>query len=278
MKRIAIQGIAGSFHEDATRKYFNEEVEIIECRTFKQICEAVDNNQADYAVMAIENSIAGSILGNYGLIREYHLRVQGEVYIHIQMNLMALEGVTKTDIIEVFSHPVAIAQCQEYLVGSLPNATVTEKSDTAASAKIVKEKGLKNTAAIGNKRSAEIYGLNIIAKGIETNKKNYTRFWILSKKSLPNKDADKSSICLEVGHYHGALVNVLNVFAKNKINLTKIQSVPIIGKPNEYCFHLDLEWKNTSDYEKAIHEVLKGASSVAILGEYKHGDSEIHQQ
>ncbi|MFV0483676.1 MAG: prephenate dehydratase [Bacteroidales bacterium] len=278
MKRIAIQGIAGSFHEDATRKYFGEEVKIVECRTFKQVCEAVDNNKADYAVMAIENSIAGSILGNYGLIREHHLRVQGEIYIHIKMNLMAVKGVTKSDIKEIFSHPVAIAQCQEYLATTLPNAVVTEKSDTAASAKIVKENNLKNTAAIGNQRSAEIYGLNIIAKGIETNKKNYTRFWVLSKKNIQNKDANKASICLEVGHYHGALVNVLNIFAENKINLTKIQSVPIIGKPNEYFFHLDVEWQNITDYERAIHEVLKGASSVAILGEYKHGDAEIHKQ
>ncbi len=278
MKQIAIQGIAGSFHEDAVRQYYNEDVEIVECKSFTSVCELIDSDKVEYAAMAIENSIAGSLLNNYQLIRDYHLKIIGEIYIHIQMNLMSVECVKKADITDIYSHPIALKQCAEYLEKYFPNARQHEMSDTAASAKFISEEKPKGAAAIGNLRSAEIYGLNIIETGIETNKKNYTRFLILSKHGIPSEFANKASICFEVGHFYGALARVLNTFAENRINLTKIQSVPIIGKPNEYTFHVDIEWESPDNYEHAIHQVLKSVSSLAILGEYKRGELAIHNQ
>jgi prephenate dehydratase len=194
------------------------------------------------------------------------------------MNLMANSGVKKSDIQTIYSHPIAIKQCAEYLEAYFPDAKIIENQDTAASGKLVHDENLKNAAAIGNQRTAELYDLNIIESGIETNKKNYTRFLILSKHAVANELANKASLCFEVGHYYGALANVLNTFAKNRINLTKIQSVPIIGKPNEYTFHVDVEWDSVDNYEKAIHAILKNVSSLSILGEYVRGELAIHNQ
>ena len=273
MKRIAIQGIAGSFHEDAARKYFgDEEIEVVECRSFQQVCEFIDTDKVDIAVMAIENSIAGSLLQNYSLIRDYHLRIIGEIYIHIQMNLMVLPGVKRKDIKEIYSHPVSFMQCNEYLEKYFPKAERKELGDNGKVAKLISTEKIYYAAAISNLRSAELYGLQVIDKGIETNKKNYTRFLILSKHGNPTEMANKASICFEVGHFYGALASVLDIFAKHKINLNKIQSIPIIGKPNEYTIHVDIEWDKPENYDKAIHQVLKSASSLSILGEYKRAE------
>jgi prephenate dehydratase len=279
MKKVAIQGIAGSFHEDAATRYFgNEAIEIVECKSFKQVCELIDNDQVDIAVMAIENSIAGSLLQNYGLIRDYHLRIIGEIFIHIQMNLMVYPGVKKKDVREIYSHPVSFMQCSEYLEKYFPNAERKELGDNAKVAKLIADQQIKNAAAISNLRSASLYGLEVIDKGIESNKKNYTRFLILAKHGLPTEGTNKASLCFEVGHFYGSLAKVLNVFAEYKINLTKIQSVPIMGKPNEYTFHVDIEWDELANYEHAIHIILKNVSSLAILGEYMRGDLAIHKQ
>jgi prephenate dehydratase len=279
MKKIAIQGIAGSFHEDAARKYFgDEEIEVVECKSFQSVCDLIDADKVDIAVMAIENSIAGSILQNYALIRDYHLRVIGEIYIHIQMNLMMLPGGKKEDIKTIYSHPIAIRQCAEYIEKYFPDAKIRENQDTAASGKLLVEENLRDAAAIGNLRTAELYGLEVLDTNIETNKKNYTRFLILSKHAKHSEANNKASLCFEVGHYYGALAAVLNIFAENKINLTKIQSVPVIGKPNEYTFHVDIEWDSIKNYEHAIHQVLKSVSSMSILGEYVRGDLDIHNQ
>ena len=276
MKRIAIQGIAGSFHEDAARKYFgNEEIEVVECRSFQSVCELIDSDSVDIAVMAIENSIAGSLLQNYALIRNYHLRIIGEIYIHIQMNLMALPGVNRKDIREIYSHPVSFLQCNEYLEKYFPSVERKELGDNAKVAKLISTEKIEYAAAISNLRSAELYGLQVLDKGLESNKKNYTRFWILSKHSNPSDKSNKASICFEVGHYYGALARVLNIFAENKINLNKIQSVPILGKPNEYTIHVDIEWEELRNYDHAIHMVLKSASSLSILGEYIRGELDI---
>jgi len=276
MKRIAVQGIAGSFHEDAAVNYFEDEVEVVECKTFTTVCEFIDSDKVDYAVMAIENSIAGSLLNNYQLIRDYHLRVIGEIYIHISMNLLVNDGVQAKDIEHIHSHPIALRQCMEYIEQFYPNAQLHEKLDTAASSKLVADEKLNNAASIANLRSANLYNLKVLDTGIETNKKNYTRFLILSKHGNPTEGTNKASVCFEVGHFHGALAKVLNTFAENEINLTKIQSVPKIGKPNEYTFHVDIEWENGDNYDKAIHQVLKSASSLSILGEYKKGN--LHNQ
>jgi prephenate dehydratase len=279
MKRIAIQGIAGSFHEDAARKYFgDEEIEVVECRSFQNVCELIDSDKVSIAVMAIENSIAGSLLQNYALIRDYHLRIIGEIYIHIQMNLMVLPGVKKKDVREIYSHPVSFLQCNEYLEKYFPNADRKELGDNAKVAKIISTEKIDYAAAISNLRSAELYGLQVIDKGIESNKKNYTRFWILSKHGNPSEGTNKASICFEVGHFYGALARVLNIFAEYKINLNKIQSVPILGKPNEYTIHVDIEWENPENYDHAIHQVLKCVSSLSILGEYVRGELKIQNQ
>lgn len=278
MKKVSIQGIMGSFHEDAARQYFHEEIEVVECRSFRSVCEMIDSDKVDYAVMAIENSIAGSILQNYSLIRDYHLRIIGEIYIHIQMNLMALPGVYKKDIKEIYSHPVSFLQCAEYLEKYFPDVETKELGDNAAVAKLISKEKITYAGAISNLRSAELYGLNVLERGIESNKKNYTRFLVLAKHSNLKAPTNKASICFEVGHFHGALAKVLNTFAEYEINLTKIQSLPIIGKPNEYSFHVDLEWVSPESYEKAIHKVLKNVSSLAILGEYSRADVSIHNQ
>jgi len=276
MKKIAIQGIAGSFHEDAARRYFEDEIQVIECKSFTSVCNLIDTDQVSIAVMAIENSIAGSLLQNYALIRDYHLKVIGEIYIHIQMNLIANPGVTKADVQTIYSHPIAIKQCSEYLEKYFPDVRIIENQDTAASGKLVHDEKLMDSAAIGNQRTAELYELEILDTGLETNNKNYTRFLILSKHAKPNELSNKASLCFEVGHYYGALANVLNTFAENKINLTKIQSVPIIGKPNEYTFHIDVEWDSVENYEKALHSILKNVSSLSVLGEYIRGELAIH--
>jgi len=278
MKRIAVQGIIGSFHEDAALKYFNEKVEVVECKSFTSVCDMIDADQVDYAVMAIENSIAGSLLKNYQLIRDYHLRIIGEIYLHIQMNLMTVPGVKPENITDIYSHPVALQQCVEYLEKYFPNAELHEGLDTAAAAKLISEERPQNAAAIGNLRSAELFELEILETGIETNKKNYTRFLILSKHGNPTEKANKASLCFEVGHFYGSLARVLNVFSENEINLAKIQSVPIIGKPNEYTIHVDIEWEKSKNYDKTLHQVLKSVSSLAILGEYERGELYIHDQ
>jgi prephenate dehydratase len=277
MKKVAIQGVAGSFHEDAAQRYFaNEEIEIIECRTFRKVCQLIDSDEADIAVMAIENAIAGSLLENYGLMRDFHLKIIGEIYLHIQMNLMALPDVQREDITEIHSHPIALKQCAEYIDATFGQISLDDNFDTAGAAKNIAKNKLTNVASIGNERTAELYGLNILEKSVETNKRNYTRFFILAKHATPTDDANKASIAFEVGHFHGSLTRVLNIFAENEINLTKIQSVPIIGKPDEYSFHVDIEWEEIEKYEKAIHKVLKNASSLTILGEYVRGERKIY--
>jgi prephenate dehydratase len=272
VKKVAIQGIAGSFHEDAARRYFDEEIDVVECKSFRKVCELIDTDQVDIAVMAIENSIAGSLLNNYALIRDFHLRIIGEIYIHIQLNLMVLKGVEKKDIQEIYSHPVSFQQCSEYLEQNFPDVKTVELGDNAAVAQYIAEGKIRNAAAISNNRSAELYGLQLLETGIESNKKNYTRFLILAKHGNPSKDTNKASICFEVGHYYGSLAGVLNILADNEINLAKIQSVPIVGKPNEYTIHVDIEWNSIEKYERAIHQVLKKVSSLSILGEYCKGE------
>jgi prephenate dehydratase len=238
----------------------------------------MDSDQVEIAVMAIENSIAGSILNNYQLIRDFHLKIIGEIYIHIELNLMVPPGMQKEKITDIYSHAMALKQCAEYLERNFPEAELHEFSDTAESSRFIAHEHPTGAACIGNQRSAELYGLQIIDYGIETNRKNYTRFLVLSKYANRSEGANKASICFEVGHFYGSLAKVLNTFADNKINLTKIQSVPIIGKPNEYTFHVDIEWESMENYEKAIHEVLKSVSSLSILGEYARGELAMHNQ
>ncbi len=232
-KRVAIQGIKASFHEEAAFKFFGEDIETIECNSFKQTFQKLDAGDADYVVMAIENSIAGSLLPNYSLLREYNFPVIGEAYLHIQLHLMALPGVKFEDIKTVTSHPIAIRQCGDFL-DDFPELKVIESSDTAACAKKIKEENLTDTVAIANALAAKLYGLNILERRIESNKKNYTRFLILTNKQEDVKNTNKASLCFQVSNDVGSLAKVLNILAEKEINMSKIQSMPVLGKRNEY--------------------------------------------
>jgi prephenate dehydratase len=267
--RIAIQGIATSFHEVAALAYFKEPIETIECLSFHRLCESLKDGEADFAVMAIENSIAGSILPNYFLLQSYHFNIVGELYLPIHMHLLALPGVKIKDIKTVESHPMAIRQCSEYLQG-LNGIELRESDDTAYSAKRVKELKLKNTAAIANEFAAKKFGLQILDKRIETHKKNFTRFLILTKKGEANNtEGNKASLSFEVANEVGSLAEALMTFKNFNINLTKIQSIPIIGKPSEYSIHVDVEWKRRKSYDDAMRNVLRQVKNLNILGEYK---------
>lgn len=266
--KVAIQGLAASFHEVAALSYFQEPVETVECLTFHTLCETLDKGKADYAVMAIENSIAGSILPNYFLLQQYHFNISGELYLPIHMHLLALPGVKLKDIRSIESHPMAIRQCSEYL-HSLNGIEIRESDDTALSARRVGELKLKTTAAIANELAAKKYGLQILERRIETHKKNFTRFLILNRRSSNGFTANKASLSFEVANEVGSLADVLTTFKTNSINLTKIQSIPIIGKPSEYSIHVDIEWNRRKNYDDAMKQVLRQVKNLSVLGEYR---------
>lgn len=266
--RVAIQGIATSFHEVAALTYFDEPIETIECLSFHQLCEKLKHSKADVAVMAIENSIAGSILPNYFLLQDYHFTIAGELYLPIHMHLLALPGVKLSDITCIESHPMAIRQCTEYL-HALNGVEIRESDDTALSAKRVGELKLKNTAAIANEHAAKKYGLQILEKRIETHKKNFTRFLILTKRSNGKIESNKASLSFEVANEVGSLAEALMTLKNNSINLSKIQSIPIIGRPSEYSIHVDVEWKKRKNYDDAMSQVLRQVKNLNVLGEYK---------
>lgn len=265
---VAIQGIATSFHEVAALAYFDKPINTIECLTFHQLCESLKHGKADFAVMAIENSIAGSILPNYFLLQDYHFSIIGELYLPIHMHLLALPGVNLSDIKTIESHPMAIRQCSEYL-HNLKNVEIRESDDTALSARRVKEFKLKDTAAIANEHAAKKFGLQILDKRIETHKKNFTRFLILTKRSNGTAESNKASLSFEVANEVGSLADALMTLKNNSINLTKIQSIPIIGRPSEYSIHIDVEWRKRKNYDEAMHQVLRQVKNLNVLGEYK---------
>lgn len=270
-RRVAIQGIRASFHEEAAFKFFGEDIDTVECNSFKQTCEELKHKNADYVVMAIENSIAGSLLPNYSLLREYNFPIVGEVYLPIQLHLLALPGVKFEDIKYVTSHPIAIRQCIDFF-DEFPHLQVIESNDTAACAKKIREEQLTDTVAIANQLAAKLYNLEIMERRIESNKKNYTRFLILTAKTADDAPINKASLCFQVGNSVGSLSKVLNIFAEHNINLTKIQSMPVLGKRNEYNFYVDIEWKQHSDYDISIRKVLKHTVNFTIMGEYMRND------
>jgi prephenate dehydratase len=266
--KVAIQGIATSFHEVAAMQYFNQPIETLECLSFHQLCEHLKHGRCDVAVMAIENSIAGSILPNYFLLQDYHFNIVGEIYLPIHMHLLASPGVTLDDIKTIESHPMAIRQCSDFL-HKLNGIEIRESDDTALSAKKVSTNELRDTAAIANEFAAKRFGLNILEKRIETHKKNFTRFLILSPEQVDVAGANKASVAFEVRNEAGSLANALAVLKEYSINLLKIQSIPIIGKPSEYTIHIDLEWKKRKDYDNAMKKVLRQVRNLNVLGEYK---------
>jgi prephenate dehydratase len=219
-------------------------------------------------VMAIENSIAGSILPNYFLLQQYHFSIIGELYVPIHMHLLALPGVKLSEITCIESHPMAIRQCSDFL-HALPNIDIRESDDTALSAKKVREQQLRNTAAIANEHAAKKFGLQMLEKRIETHKKNFTRFLVLSRTKDAKVIGNKASLSFEVANEVGSLADALTVFKEHRINLSKIQSIPVIGKPSEYSIHVDIEWKQRTQYQKAISVVLDKVRNLNVLGEYK---------
>lgn len=269
IKRVAIQGTNGAFHELAAHRYFGNEIEVDECSTFSCVCRKVSSGEADFGVMAIENTIAGSLLQNHALINTHQLKIVGEVYLHIEMQLMALPGIRFNEIEHIISHPIAIAQCREFLDTLPPHIKISEASDTAGAARTIRENELENTAAIAGVNVAELYDLDILVKDIHTNKQNFTRFLVLSTQNVVSTKNNKSSICFEVAHRSGSLADVLAIWAQEEVNLTKIQSVPIIGKPYQYWFYVDLEWNNSESYRRAMYKAMQHVISLSILGEYE---------
>jgi prephenate dehydratase len=268
---IAIQGGKASFHEIAARKYFGPEISIVECRTFKELCQQLKQGKVDFAAMAIENSIAGVILGNYSLIKEFDFKIIGEIQLRIEQNLMALPGVKMEDLKKVRSHYMALLQCDDFL-SKYPTIKLEEYHDTADSARDLKEKNEKDVAAIASRYAAEVYGLNILAPSIETEKKNFTKFLILTTdKKYKIEGAEKATLSFQLPNTVGALANMLKIVVDNNINLTKIQSIPIVGKPNEYTFYVECEWKNYEDFKRSI-EINSIVKELKILGEYKKGE------
>ena len=270
--KVSIQGESGSFHEVAARQYFSyDDIEIVPCPTFDLTLNTVKSGEADFAVMAIENARSGSILYNYTLIRESGLKILGEHSLRIRQNLMALPGQQITDIREIRSHPIAIAQCMTFL-NQFPGMTLIESEDTAGSARQISENQLQGVAAIASAISAEIYGLDILAEGIETYKQNYTRFHVIGSEDKGNTKGNKVSICFSTGHKPGSLAKVLVKLAELQINLSKIQSVPRLNGDWEYMFYLDLELNKNTKSEVIRRVLTKYTSNLEILGVYFKGD------
>ena len=273
--KIGIQGVKAAFHDVASKQYFkNQEIELAEFRDFRSMSQAVANNKVDYAMMAIENTLAGSLLPNYGLLEEYGLHIIGEEYLRIQMQLMVLPGETLESVEQVISHPIALSQCGKFL-DDYPNWKVTEADDTAASARLISKKKLKGIAAIASSLAAKTYGLKIIAPSIETNKKNYTRFLAISKQPNENLIGNKASLRIILSHKPSALAQALEVIGVNKLNLSKIQSVPIIGHPYEYAIHLDVLYEEHDVFKKVLQELEHLCISLQVLGTYLQGNKPI---
>lgn len=268
--KIAIQGIQGCFHQIAANSYFGYNVQIEPCLTFEELIRSVkDVNGSDLGIMAIENTIAGSILQNYKLLQKNKLKIIGETYLKIEQNLIGPKGLALNEIEEIHSHPMAIYQCDEFL-NDLSDTKLVEMEDTALSVKNLKNKSSVKKAAIGSNLSAEIYGMEIIKKSIQTNKKNYTRFLIISKDGVQDlKSTNKASIYLELDDKKGSLAKVLKIISTNNINLSKLQSYPIIGSNWLYYFHLDLEYEIYRDFSNMILQIEHHTRSFNVLGNYK---------
>ena len=271
-KKVTIQGYEGSFHQVAARQFFGKNVGVITCDTFREVVRiGEDKKQSDGAVMAIENSIAGSILPNYNLLQKSKLQVIGEVYLSISQNLLANKGVKLEDIKEVHSHPMAILQCLDYL--EKYNWKLVESEDTALSAKLVQQHKSKHIAAIASKFAAQLYDLNVLTPDVHTLKNNITRFLIMEPIATKTKieNADKASIYFQTDHSRGILSKVLAKIAQGNVNLSKLQSMPIPGSTFKYGFYADLEFENNKQIEKVLESVKALTNSTKVLGLYNKG-------
>ena len=280
MKKIAIQGMIGSFHDIAAHQYFEgEEIELICCNTFEEVFEEIRKDSNVIGMTAIENTIAGSLLHNYELLRDSGTTIVGEHKLRISHSLLCLPGESWDDLVEVNSHPVALAQCREFLQKH-PHLKIVETDDTAGSAKNISEKQLKGHAAICSKFAAPLYNMEVLEEGIETNKHNFTRFLVVADpwkadELRERSKVNKANIVFSLPHNEGSLSQVLSIFSFYKINLTKIQSLPIIGREWEYLFYVDVIFDDYLRFRQSIDAVSPLTKELKILGEYAEGKSSI---
>ena len=278
MKKIAIQGVLGSFHDIAAHKFFpNEEIELICCDTFEEIFEHIQEDSSVIGLIAIENTIAGSLLHNYELLRDSGTTIVGEHKLRIKHNCVCLPEDDWDTLTEIHSHPVALAQCHTFLKRH-PQFKVVEADDTAKSAEIIQTNHMKGHAAICSKYAAELYGMKVLEEGIETNKHNFTRFLVVADTwradDLRNRSqSNKATIVFSLPHNEGSLSQVLSIFSFYKINLTKIQSLPIIGREWEYLFYVDVIFSDYLRFRQSIDAVSPLTRELKILGEYAEGES-----
>ena len=272
--RVGIQGFPGAFHEIAARLCFEgRPIDIVPCLTFEELVEKLEaGEEMDAALMAIENSLAGSLMANYKLLDQANLMAVGEVYLRVKQNLMVLPGVKIEDLTEVHSHPVAIEQCLEFF-RQYPHIQLIRTEDTALSARNVREKGLKTVGAIASTLAADLYEMEILAESIETNKKNYTRFLVLQRadQAITDPDADKVSISFGVSHTVGSLHKVLAILSAYNFNMSKIQSAPIIGQPWEYRLFIDYVAEGHVSVDQAYEALRPVTHNLKLLGAYKQG-------
>ncbi len=269
--KIAIQGIEGSFHDEAVQRLFPmEEIELIKCDSFDAVTQSIKHNKAELGVLAIENSIAGSILPNYNLIEAGGFEIYDEVFLNIQMYLMALESESIIDVFEVHSHPVALLQCKDYLRKFPPQFKIIEGKDTASEAKRIKENNLKGVAAIAGKQVADRYGLKILDSNIQDIKENQTRFVLIGKKgeTFSRKTPNKASLKFVLGSEVGTLSSALQVMAGHRLNLTKIQSLPLLGTPWKYAFFVDVVFETPQQFYTAMDELEGVVKELKIIGTY----------
>ncbi len=279
-KKVAIQGIAGSYHDIASRNYFaGEEFEVVDCATFRDVITTVKKDPSILGVMAIENTIAGSLLQNHELLRQSGHKVVGEYKLRISHSLVALPGTSIHDVTEINSHPIALMQCEDFL-DTLPHVKVVEKGDTAMSARWIAENGLKGHAAICGKQAASIYGMEVLAEGIETNKRNFTRFLVLADRWVAQDmqkqaDINKASVVFALPHAPGSLSKVLSILSFYDMNLSKIQSLPIVGREWEYLFYINLVFDDYTRYKQALDAIIPLTKDFQILGEYAEGKQSV---
>ena len=272
MKKIAVQGIKGSYHHQVAINFFGENIEVIECLSFDKVASSIITGKCEIGVMAIENTIAGSIIPNYALIDSNNLHIVGEEYLNIHHHLMALPGQTIKSIKEVWSHPMALLQCKEFFK-KYPHIKLVEDVDTAEVAKRISKENIKGVAAIAPKIAAEIFGLEVLEDDIQTIKDNSTRF-VIVQTQLPTHAIDginKASLKFQLSHKRGSLAAVLNVLSDCKMNLTKIQSLPVIETPWKYSFFVDVTFDQITDYQKLVKIIEIMAEEFKILGTYKNG-------
>jgi prephenate dehydratase len=271
IKKVAIQGVKGSFHHIVSQHYFDETILVDECMTFDAVIDSVLNGKSDAAIMAIENSIAGSIIPNYALIDTHDLYIVGEYYLDIQHHLMALPDQTIDDIKEVYSHPMALLQCKLFFK-QYPHIKLIEDIDTAQVAQRIQDNKTRSIAAIASRMASQLFDLDILCESIQTIKHNETRFFVVKTKNseIPENKINKASIKFELEHKRGSLAAILNVLSDCKLNLTKIQSLPKIETPWKYAFFVDITFESYKDYDKAKSILKIMTQDFKVLGEYKN--------